>query len=270
MAAAFKTPRDNGPHRRQGGYSSHTHGLERRQRSGDLAINKHRGDGVARRTRVIAPDDPGYRAQQEYTSTFLTVYDALVLGLFGRALWRVRASDTVSDYERHARRRHLEVGPGTGYFLDKARLPSDVEITLADPNPEVLAYAARRLARYGPATVELDVRKPLPVEGPFDSVGMNYLLHCLPGPLEEKEPAIRSVASVVAEDGVLFGGTIVTDSPAHTWASRALLRSNNRRGIFGNAGDTVPGLRELLQANFRDVHVALRGTVAVFTAAGPR
>lgn len=90
---------------------------------------------MARKTRVIAADDPGYRAQGEYTPAFLTVYDALVLGLFCRSVWHASAADTVRDYERHVGRRHLEIGPGTGYFLANARLPADVEITLADRAP---------------------------------------------------------------------------------------------------------------------------------------
>ena len=224
---------------------------------------------MATKSRVIAKDDPGYRAQQEYSPAFLRVYDGLVLGLFCRALWRSPAAEVVADYEHHVRRRHLEIGPGTGYFLDQARLPDGVAITLADPNPDVLAHAARRLARYHPTTVELDVRRPLPLTGPYDSVGMNYVLHCLPGPVEQKAAAVRSVAAVLADDGILFGGTIVVDAPAHTRMSRALVRSNNRRGIFGNAADTTDAIRALLEAHFHDVDVRLRGTVAVFTARGP-
>ena len=225
---------------------------------------------MAKKTQVIATHDPGYRAQQEYTPAFLRVYDAVVLGVFCRVLWRSPAPEVVADYERHVSRRHLEIGPGTGYFLDKARLPDDLELTLADPNPAVLDYAARRLARYTPTTVELDVRKPLPVTGPYDSVAMNGVLHCLPGPIERKASAIQSVAAVLADGGVLFGGTIVVDAPAHTRLSRALIRSNNRRGIFGNESDTLPAVRSVFEAEFQDVEVHLRGTMAVFTARAPR
>ena len=225
---------------------------------------------MAKKTQVIPPGDPGYRAQQEYTPAFLRVYDVVVLGVFCRVLWRSPAAEIVADYERLVSRRHLEIGPGTGYFLDKARLPDDVELTLADPNPAVLDYAARRLARYAPTTVELDVRKPLPVTGPYDSVGMNGVLHCLPGPIERKASAVQSVAPVLADGGVLFGGTIVVDAPAHTRLSRALIRSNNRRGIFGNASDTLPAVRSLFEAEFHDVEVQRRGTMAVFTARTPR
>ena len=60
---------------------------------------------------------------------------------------------------------------------------------------------------------------------------------------------VQSVAAVLADGGVLFGGTIVVDAPAHM-ATRALIRSNNRRGIFGNASDTVPAIRSLFEAEF--------------------
>lgn len=219
---------------------------------------------------VIAKTDPAYRAQAEYTTAFLRVYDRLVLGMFCRLLWRAPSSEVVGDYERHVRRRHLEIGPGTGYFLDKARLPDDLELTLADPNPTVLGHAARRLARYAPRTEEVDVRSPLPLTGPYDSVGLNYVLHCLPGPVEGKASAVRSAAAVLADDGVLFGGTIVTDAPAHTRLSYALMRSNNRRGIFGNDTDTTPAIRAVLESAFEDVDLHRRGTVAVFVARRPR
>ena len=225
---------------------------------------------MARKTQIIARSDPAYRAQAEYTPAFLRVYDVVVLGAFCRVLWRCAAPEVVADYERLVSRRHLEIGPGTGYFLDKAHLPEDLELTLADPNPAVLDYAARRLARYTPTTVELDVRKPLPVTGPYDSVGMNGVLHCLPGPVERKASAVQSVAAVLAPDGVLFGGTIVVDAPAHTRLSRALIRSNNRRGIFGNDHDTLPAIRTLFESKFHNVDVQLRGTMAVFTARAPR
>lgn len=225
---------------------------------------------MAKKTQVIATHDPGYRAQQEYTPVFLRIYDGLVLGVFCRVLWRSPAPEVVHDYERHVSRRHLEIGPGTGYFLDTARIPDDIELTLADPNPAVLEYAARRLARYNPTTVQLDVRKPLPLSGPYDSAAMNGVLHCLPGPIERKASAVQSVAAVLADDGVLFGGTIVVDAPAHGRLSRALMRSNNRRGIFGNETDTVPAIRSMFETEFEDVDVQLRGAMAVFTARAPR
>lgn len=124
----------------------------------------------------------------------------------------------VDRYRQHVGHRHLDVGPGTGYFLDKAGLAPEAEVTLLDPNVTVLARASRRLAPMNLTTVEADVLKPLPVTGRFDSAALNGVLHCLPGPQHQKAAAIRNVAAVLAPDGVLFGGTIL-GSLEHTHRS---------------------------------------------------
>jgi ubiquinone/menaquinone biosynthesis C-methylase UbiE len=46
-------------------------------------------------------------------------------------------------------RRHIDLGPGTGYFVEQAAPPLDTEITLLDPNPHVLKRASKRLAAVG-------------------------------------------------------------------------------------------------------------------------
>lgn len=65
-----------------------------------------------------------------------------------------RPPPVVKRYRRHLGRRHLDVGPGTGYFLEKAEPPAGTEVTLLDPNPNVLARTSRRLAAMRPTTVE--------------------------------------------------------------------------------------------------------------------
>jgi ubiquinone/menaquinone biosynthesis C-methylase UbiE len=164
--------------------------------------------------------------------------------------------------------RHLDVGPGTGYFLEHARLPYDAQITLLDPNPAVLAHAARRLSNRHPSAIQADVLKPLPLtEGErFDSAALNYVLHCLPGPPVRKAGAIQSVAAVLKPGGVLFGATVLGATGPHTWLSREVLRFVNSRGIFDNLTDTEDGLRNVLEASFGTVEIDVIGSVAVFTA----
>ncbi len=43
-------------------------------------------------------------------------------------------------YRRHLGSRHLDVGPGTGYCIQKAGPPAGTEITILDPNPH---YSSR-------------------------------------------------------------------------------------------------------------------------------
>jgi SAM-dependent methyltransferase len=215
-------------------------------------------------------DDPAYGGQREYTPFFLKIYDPVILGFFTRVMWRCPTSRLVERYQRYARPLHLDVGPGTGYFLERAGLPEGSPVTILDPNRNVLDHVSRRLPRLDLTPVEADVLKPLPLAGPFDSAALNGVLHCLPGPLPRKAAAVANVAAVLAPSGVLFGASILGTSGRHTWLSRRALDSNNRRGVFDNLGDTEEGLAEILGASFEDVELETIGSMAVFAAAHPR
>ena len=144
------------------------------------------------------PSDAAYAGQEIYSRAFLRIYDPVILGFYGNVVWRCPTSRLVEQYRQHVGRSHLDVGPGTGYFLENARLPDDAQITLLDPNPDVLAHAARRLSDRYPSAVQADVLKPLPFTAKrFDSVALNYVLHCLPGPPVRKAAAVQNVAAVM-------------------------------------------------------------------------
>ena len=195
-------------------------------------------------------NDPAYKGQAGYNPVLLAIYDPWVLGFMSRAVWHVPIPSFVESYRANIGRRHLDVGPGTGYFIEKAVPPEDTEITLLDPNPHVLRRAGKRLAARNPAVVEADVMKPLPVAGPFDSAALSFVLHCLRGPDANKAIAIRNIADVLTPDGVLFGGTVLGLEERHSKPVRAFLRAANKEGGFDNAGDTAEGLRTILSESF--------------------
>ena len=213
--------------------------------------------------------DPAYQGQADYSPGFLRLYDLLVLGLFTRVMWRISTADHVRLYREHIRSNHLDVGPGTGYFLDHAELPTTTNVTIVDPNANVLRHVTRRLRRLDIKAVQADVLKPLPITGPFDSAALSFVLHCLPGPMERKASAIRNIARVLAPDGVLFGGTILGRSAGHTRLGRAFLSVVNRRGAFDNLDDTLEGLRAILQQSFDEVDLRTEGGAAIFVARRP-
>ena len=215
-------------------------------------------------------DDPAYRGQSEYTPTLLRVYDRFVLGFAARFVWRCPTPRLLQGYRDHIRDRHLDVGPGTGYFLERSGLAAGSRVTLLDPNPNVLAHASRRLAQLDLTAVEANVLKPLPVDGPFDSAALNLVIHCLPGPLTRKQTAVANVAAVLAPTGVLFGASVLGSSGSHTWLSRRVLAAFNRRGAFDNLHDTEQGLRDILVASFEEVELEVVGTIAIFVATTPR
>jgi SAM-dependent methyltransferase len=220
------------------------------------------------RKHAMDPSDAAYAGQEVYSRAFLRIYDPLILGFYGNVVWRCPTSRLVEQYRQQVGRSHLDVGPGTGYFLEHARLPDDAQITLLDPNPDVLAHAARRLSDRHPSVIQADVLKPLPLTAGerFDSVALNYVLHCLPGPPARKAAAVQNVAAVLKPGGVLFGATVLGATGPHTLLSRAVLWFVNSRRIFDNLSDTEAGLRDLLEAPFARVEIEVIGSVAVFTA----
>jgi SAM-dependent methyltransferase len=216
-------------------------------------------------------NDPAYRGQADYNRITLRLYDRLVLGPIARFVWRLppELHDHVRFYREHIRPNHLDVGPGTGYFLEHAGLPDGSEVTVLDPNENVLQYVAKRLPRLDLTAVQADVLKPLPITGPFGSAALSFVLHCLPGPMERKAPAIENIARVLAPDGVLFGTTVLGAGADHNRLARAFLWNFNKRGVFGNLQDTEAGLREILERSFHDVELRTIHGIAIFVATNP-
>ncbi|UNS99096.1 class I SAM-dependent methyltransferase [Streptomyces tubbatahanensis] len=208
--------------------------------------------------------------QEVYSDRVLRIYDPLVLLATNSLVWRCPRREMLGLYRRYATSRHLEVGVGTGYFLDRCRFPGPVapRLTLLDLNSHTLEYASRRLARLSPEVRRANVLEPLPVpDGSYDSAGLNMVLHCLPGSsLREKEPALAHVARAVRPGGTVFGSTILAHGVRQSRAARAVLRNHNERGILQNTGDSLEDLQTVLERNFEGVTVRTRGSFALFTA----
>lgn len=207
-----------------------------------------------------------------YKPWVLHGYDAFVHGFSNAFAWRCPTRLLRSLYEHHATDTHLDVGVGSGYFLDRCRFPGhQPRIVLVDLNPEALRFTARRIRRLHPVIHQANVLEPLALEGgPFRSIGLMYLLHCLPGTLRSKGVVFDHLGRYLAADGVLFGATILGRGVTHSRLARALIRLYNARGIFGNAADSLTDLEAALTSRFERHEVRIQGSVALFEARGYR
>jgi hypothetical protein len=164
---------------------------------------------------------------------------------------------------------HLEAGVGTGILLAWSRLRvSDPAISLADLNVNSLRATSRRLRKFPRQTLyRWNALEPLHIERKFDSVGLTYLLHCLPGTLETKGVVFAHLRSVMNPGAVLFGATVLNDTfmKSH-WPAKALAGFYNRHGIFSNEGDSLAGLEAALQRTFPTFTLETNGCVAMFVA----
>ena len=221
---------------------------------------------------ATAPD-PTHAGQAIYSRRTLLLYDLVVLGLSNSLVWRCPTHRILALYDRHVSDEHLDVGVGTGWYLDHCRFPSAApRVALLDLNADSLAAAARRIARYRPEQHQADVLKPLAMTiTPFRSISLTYLLHCLPGPMEQKAAeTFDHLSPLLQPDGVLFGATLLSSGVRRSRVARALMRAYNRRGVFSNAADSIGALRAALERRFQEVKLEIVGCGALFVAGKAR
>jgi SAM-dependent methyltransferase len=216
-----------------------------------------------------APDAAAIaKAHAIYTPVMLSVYDLLVHGLSNRFAWRCPTRRLLDLYRAHLSTDHLEAGVGTGFFLDRASAARFGRLALVDINRHCLDRAGRRLARFDPTLHQANLLAPVELDAPpFASVGLTYVLHCLPGRMSEKLTAVDHLRPLMGNGAVLFGATILGRGVAANRAARALLDLYNAKGVFNNRDDDLASLSEGLRRRFDTVEIEQEGCVALFRAA---
>jgi hypothetical protein len=221
----------------------------------------------ARRIKALPDATAVAKAHAIYTPFMLSIYDLLVHGLSNRLAWRCPTLRLTGLYRSNLSVNHLEAGVGTGYFLGRAdeRLG---RLVLLDINRHCLERAGRRLARFKPALYEVNLLAPIELNlAPFASVGLTYVLHCLPGNMSEKLKAVDHLRPLMEKGAVLFGATILGRGIAPNRAARSLLDLYNAKGVFNNREDDIASLRDGLRRRFDEVEIEAEGCVALFRAA---
>jgi hypothetical protein len=217
---------------------------------------------------TLTADEHSLAGQAVYTKAVLGIYDFWVHGISNHLIWRCPTMHPRTLYERHVTANHMDVGVGTGYFLDRCSFPSSrPRLILVDANRNSLEVAGRRLRRYRPKLYRSDVLKPLNVEGPpFDSIGLMYLLHCLPGDMGAKAVVFDNLNALLGAGGVIFGATILGGGVSSGRIARKLMGVYNGKGIFSNADDHLDALGTILDKRYAEVKIDVIGSVALFSA----
>ncbi|HVK94990.1 MAG TPA: methyltransferase domain-containing protein [Noviherbaspirillum sp.] len=205
--------------------------------------------------------------QAIYTQRALRAYDFVVLGVSNRFLWKCPTQRLVAHYNKHVSANHLDVGVGSGYFLDNGHFPSRTpRVALMDLNQNTLDFTSERIARYQPETYLRNVLEPVSIDAEnFDSVGVNYLLHCVPGSIESKAVIFDHLKTLMHPNAILFGSTLLQGGVQPSWFAQRLMNVYNSKGIFSNQNDSLEGLRRVLEARFRDVSIEVIGCAALFS-----
>lgn len=209
--------------------------------------------------------------QAVYTPFFLNIYDIFVIRFSNKYFWRCHPYKTIELYNRNMSDNHLEIGVGTGYYLKAGNRKNNTHFGLLDLNKNSLNKTEKELSNLGIDTIEAYCHNALEkfpfTNAKYDSVAINYLLHCIPGSIKEKLDSIFNniISSLEAGRKVtIFGSTIICDEDKHTKLSNAVMSFYQRKGIFHNQLDTYADLQSSLNSYSKDFSVELTGCVALF------
>jgi ubiquinone/menaquinone biosynthesis C-methylase UbiE len=217
---------------------------------------------------IYGADADTRKAAAVYTPLALAFYDLAVLGLSNSFVWQCSTQVLMDFYNQHISDKHLDIGVGTGYSLDRCRFPSTApKIALFDLNTHSLAKSAKRLRRYNPSCYVGNALHRIDIDmSGFDSISLNYLLHCLPGNLASKSIVFEHVKPLLRDGGVIFGSTILGEGVRHNPLAKQLMKIYNAKGIFSNLLDRPSDLEAGLKAHFDQYAIHISGCVALFSA----
>ena len=213
-------------------------------------------------------NDPVFQGYKLYGNKNLKKYDSLVLGFTGKLISNSDAKKLISSlYRKNLSSNHLDIGPGSGYFLDNTPFPTDnPKLVLSDIHPDCLSYCAKRLTRYNPLFFQTNILSPFQVNTTFDSISMNWVLHCIPGQLNQKLNVVcRNIVPILNRKGTFFGSTVIGKKGNFNFFGNVFNYVYNWMGVFSNLDDDVESLKKVLEKYFDNVNITIHGSLALFS-----
>ncbi|MFM9161503.1 MAG: hypothetical protein ACKOPH_00240, partial [Methylocystis sp.] len=99
----------------------------------------------------------------------------------------------------------------------------------------------------------------------FQSISLNYLLHCLPGKLSDKSIIFDHMQSLAGPSAVCFGSTLLGDDISLNWGARRLMSFYNKKGIFSNSSDNAHNLERELAKRLDIISFEIVGATVLFS-----
>ncbi len=215
---------------------------------------------------MIPVSEDAIAGAASFTKFFLSFYDTFVMLIANRFIWKCSTGKIINFFNDNISSNHLDVGVGTGYFLNKCRFPGEKPtIHLMDLNMDPLEKTSNRLKRFGPVVHQWNILEPIQIELPkFDSICISNVFHCLRGNFNNKEIVLKNLRPFLNTNGNLFGLTILGKDVKAGLAYKLFNRVVNKLSIFSNLDDSLSDLEKILKSNFNHYELKLVGSVAMF------
>lgn len=192
----------------------------------------------------------------------LFAYDYLVNNINCNIVWKCNQNKIIQHYDSNITNNHIEIGPGTGYFLKKNQYNT---LQLIDINNDILEDSSKNLEAIS-KKIDTHCHNIFSCSSshinPSRSIGLTYVLHCVPGKIENNLNTM--IQNIQFDNYNLFGASVVQDPVETNILAETELLWLNRLGIFNNENDTYSGLHEYLEESGMEYNLRLEGYVAIF------
>lgn len=200
----------------------------------------------------------------------LDYYDFFVNKINCKYVWQCNEKNIYQLYTNNIQKHHIEIGPGTGYYL-KPFIQNLKTLQLIDINNNILRYANMRLSHPNlkKKITNLNLFKKnntLQVNNKITSIGVNCVLHCVPGPIETNIDNLINNIQKQSKNSkiIIFGSSVINDSEKNILQDFELGLLNYFR-IFDNKQDNKERLITYFEKKQLKYKINKIGSIILFS-----
>lgn len=181
---------------------------------------------------------------KKISKIILNNYDYLVNNINCKYVWKCDQQKIKKLYQKNITKNHLEIGPGTGYFLKDFQFDN---LIIMDINRDVLTESLINLKDNAKKITALnhnifEENNMIDLDG-VESVGLSYVLHCVPGRLNQSME--NMVNNINNSNPIYFGSTVLPSK--HIDMAMIEIQILNKLGIFNNMNHSEADIEEFLK-----------------------
>ena len=171
-----------------------------------------------------------------FNNLILKNYDFLVNHINCKYVWKCDKKNIINMYNKNISKNHIEIGPGTGYFLKDYKFDN---LTLIDINKNILLECKENLHKNckNISIINTDIfdeNNKIDVNH-YESVGINYVLHCVNNDLSISIDNL--INNLPQKKHKMFGSTVIPPVNKYNLANLEIFLLN-LSGIFNNKKHT--------------------------------
>ena len=183
----------------------------------------------------------------KFNQLIMKNYDFFVNNINCKYVWKCDQNNIINMYKKNISPNHIEIGPGTGHFLKNHKFNN---LTLIDVNKDILLECRENLKNNCKNiniinTNIFEKNNKIAINN-YDSVGMNYVLHCVPNNLSTSIDNL--VDNIPKKDYKIFGSTVIPNS-TYTLANLEIFLLNKMK-IFNNEKHTFNDIESYIKKYF--------------------